>query len=247
MQSFEYFTLLPDELQTEILKSNPSYPTIRTKYDKHMFYEQFCNLPISIHELQQYINTKPEKMIIYTTAIDSYNRPIFSAYVFSIADHVICVFKYYIRVNVNKITEQKYDLYFSNLNDFLRVIRYNSLYYDIYTTFNILASRQCQRINPNYATQKTLGIFNDTILDTVLDTDLLSCQDFCRKTLYLNTNYTLNDQEFATIGSYIQIIEFNKNGKMIDDFDFFIKSNVENNKITKNDLIHAIQYMHYFK
>lgn len=66
------FHEFPPDVKSEILKYSPTYKRISKEYyDSRLFYEQYCNLPITMNEFIKYISRhKPYPFIIFYTLKD---------------------------------------------------------------------------------------------------------------------------------------------------------------------------------
>jgi hypothetical protein len=228
------FNDLPLELQSEILIHNPKYLTINKKLDKHTFYQEYCDLPISVNEFINYfIKQNKTPCIIYSNNIDEEDLPEFTVHIIH-EDHVDVHMLFIDNTDedefiVNTITMSY--IPYNNIKDYINSFNYNVIYYDVKTTFNILKNRNCESIKPGYAYMMTMKIVNYYTPKINVD-NLYSFFDECKKILYMTTNYDLLiGQDIKNILNTMRLedILFNSQGDMISDDDV-IQHAIENTK-----------------
>jgi hypothetical protein len=222
------FDNIPMELQSEILKQHPKYLTIKKNLDKQAFYQQYCDLPISLNE---FINSFKTPCIVYSSNIDEEDLPEFTVHI--IHDNHVNVHMLFIDnvdqdefiVNTISISYIPYN----NIKQYLDSFNYNEIYYDIKTTFNILKNRNCENIKPGYATSQTMKIVNNLTKNINVD-NLYSFFDACQQLLYLSTSYDLLQEEDIKNILNTQELEnilFDNQGDLISD-DTLIQDIIEN-------------------
>lgn len=219
------FTELPLEIQNEILINNPLYPRINKQiYDKNLFYQKYCNLPISHEEFINYINkVNPNTFIIYFTATDDQDMPELNTFIFRKKNNIYKVYQYMLSIDNIDVEEYSLNIHsfvkqISTLSNFLSEYHFDNVYYDLITTYNIFKSRQCQTINQNYAGEQTIKIMSKKTPFLEVE-DLYSFFDLIKKLIYLHTNDLLLKNEYInTIIHYtVSNIIFDPTGEMIDD------------------------------
>lgn len=223
----ESFSNLPLELQSEILKNRPDYPSISKKtFDQQLFYKQYCHLDISEHEFINYINNhQPDKFIIYTNSINDEDLPEMITYIFT-KNNTYKVDSYMLTIDNIDVEEYSVHIHhyrrdYEDIASFLDELYYTDIYYDIQTTFNILNLRTCQQIDPNYSKNFTIKIIEDKT--PVIEVDNLnSFYDLCKKLIYLNTNESIHKNKTIILNFYISNIVFNGLGEIVNDAQYDI-------------------------
>ncbi len=222
----DLFNSIGIDLQSEILKYNPSYFQVKKNLDKNLFYNRYCNQPISIHEFLSYIQAeRPPEFIIYTGTDTTFTSYIFKGS-FTIKE------MYIFEEDINEFSiDMTYKPSRLSPKALLNTIKYEQIYFDLRTTFNILSRRSCEQISPGYNTRMTLFIFNQHT-STFKHLDLYSYFDLCKTLIYDANNYDLLSNQtlrMALHRSGISKLTFNSVGdliegtgieKMIIEYDF---------------------------
>lgn len=70
------FDKLPWEIKLEIVKYCPKFKTLSTQYnkEKQLYYDMYGQVPISKKEMLDYINTKPEKFMLFMGYDEGQNK-----------------------------------------------------------------------------------------------------------------------------------------------------------------------------
>lgn len=146
----ESFVDLPLDLQTNILdysRYGKRINKLSSEHNEKLFYDKYCQLPISKHELLNYIEQyQPPYFVIFV--INGFN---FFTYIFSLDEesgYTIkkLVYKSYpgILKYYNYETEETIDEIY-DMDTYKTMIEI-----DLNLTENIIAQRQCKNINPTY-------------------------------------------------------------------------------------------------
>lgn len=133
------------------------------------FYERNCNKPITLDEIVNYINSKPDKiafiepLLKYTddteTAIELYFRNFYKG---KIVDKYIKE-TFIIQTIVNENEFFTINDSYINGYDILENFTLDKTY-DLYTLYNIYKNRiNCMRVNKNYAKEKIMSIYKDKV------------------------------------------------------------------------------------
>jgi hypothetical protein len=217
----DYFTDLPFELQGEILKYTSNYPHISKKtYNPNLYYQQYCKQSIKKQEFINYVNIyNPKNFIIYTNAFNHVNMPEFLTYIISeniVTTVALTIYmteymtKYRVEVNY-------YRNYYEDIYSFMNEINYNDIYYDIFTTYNILNLRECQKIYSKYSKQYTIDIINEKTPGINVN-DMYSFYELCKKLIYLHSNETLLYDNKQTVLFYdTTFVTFDVTGEIINE------------------------------
>lgn len=197
---------LPVELQTEILKYNPSFRQTSSiiynnTYAQHQFVKQHCYTPITTREFEKYLYTyKPNYFIIYSEY----------EYEFSKAEYykegnTYRVINTVLTLDNTDVDEYKFDIrktrpLYIDLNQILDLDE-EIVQYDKDTTFNILKLRNCDTYLPNYSKKYTNSIFNQlTLINKVNYRDDFYL--FLKSLLYLNIDINNDDLYNILFNSY---------------------------------------------
>ncbi len=239
-----------EDLQSEILKYNPSYLQVKKNLNKNLFYNHYCNQEITVKEFLSYIHDEePPQYIIFT-----YKKDTFMQYLYN--DNHVNVKTLYINKNEDfsldsdDADESEKDEYRLGMNyrymkikpeKLLTMITYDEIYYDLKTTFNILSRRNCENISPQYNTKKTLSIFNQHIRD-FKSINLYSYFDLCANLIYYANNYDILSNQLPRMAlhrSNIDEIIFNQEGEVIEG-DLDIIEDMINEYNFKDEIIQMI-------
>lgn len=152
------YNKFPKDIKYEIVKNLSSYRTLNKElYRDKVAYEKFCQLPISMNELKNYIETNNHHIYIFTpthhglSIIDIYRG--FAAY-------------YVLRIKFNRIITQYHKLPYQ-FKDIIPYIN-NETYYDMITTYYILTNRDCdEKINIQQITKNIVQFKNDVVSDDI--------------------------------------------------------------------------------
>lgn len=213
---------LPVDIKQEILKYNPYYYRLNKDiYNKNLYYNNHCHLPISKQELFNYINdVVPRSFYIFTE--DS--TGILTIHEFDIYDGINYVYDitqlYKADVYNGSIIKLNTKSNFFSINTLQITIDFiinlykntNIVYFDIYTTYNILSRRQsCIGINPNYNKEITLN-FIKSMLTKVNIVDLNSYFEWTKQIMYLYY-HSIIDIDFNDPTDVFSINKFNIYGQ----------------------------------
>ena len=222
------FNSIGEDLQSEILKYNPSYLRVKKNLNKNLFYNHYCNQDITVKEFLSYIrDEEPSQYIIFTYA----KNFTFMQYIYK--DDYVNVKTLSIDKNEDfsldsddadesDDDEYRLDMHYTlkkmRPGKLLTMITYDEIYYDLKTTFNILSRRNCEMISPQYNIKKTLSIFNQHIRD-FKSINLYNYFDLCANLIYYANNYDILSNQLPRLAlhrSGIDEISFNQEGEVIE-------------------------------
>ena len=206
------------DLQSEILKYNPSYFSVKKHLNQNLFYHQYCDQPISVNEFLSYLHDEqPNQFIIFTET----DLPTFTHHFFQAKKGMSIKTLYIEEEDVNEyavtMTYTHSNVKFKGLKELLNNIDYDKIYFDLKTTFNILSRRNCEQISPGYNKRLTLSIFNEHVL-SYDSLNLYSYFDLCKTLIYYTNNYDLLSNQLPRIAlhrSDIGEIIFNSEGAVV--------------------------------
>ncbi len=217
------FTDFPLDIQSEILKRNPHYFRVKKNLNEQLFFNQYCNQPITMNEFLSYINdTDPIQVIIFTSLIEN-GSPLFRVFHY----HNGMVSSTELSIQEEDVNEYNVELQYTfntpkTIEDLLNV-KYDELYYDLKTTFNIVNRRNCEKILSGYSKNYTLSVFNEHSpidLTTLTDIDLYTYFDLCKQLIYYSYNYDILLDQLPRVPLYrgIPLLIFNGLGDF-EDYD----------------------------
>jgi len=225
---------LPLEIQAEILKSLPFQQRINknlNRYNKELYYHEFCNLPISEYELLKYITTRPEKLVIFNEDIDeTFTIGTFQLIddEYKIATHVLSIEmdemnEYHVNHDYHQIGELRdISSYISNLYD---NEEFNP-YFDLFTTYNIVNDRHCEQLKSGYAKRYTLNEYDNHIKEIEVN-NLYSFFEAYQFLIYIDVNINVYIGDDLDNFDYpLDEILFDHMGDFYDDDDINIIENL---------------------
>ena len=226
------------DLQSEILKYNPSYLSVRKNLDTNLFYDRYCNQPITVKEFISYINDEhPSQFMIFTET----DIPTFTLYKYN-NDHNTIRTLFIEEMDINEyVVDMEYTHSNHTPEELLNSIDYDQIYFDLKTTFNILSRRNCEQISSGYNTRMTLSIFNQHATD-YHGLNLYSYFDLCKKLIYYSNNYDLLSNQLPRIAlhkSGIEEIVFDITGDVIEGDEEIIADIIREYDF-KDDIINMI-------
>lgn len=203
-------------MQREILKYNPHlYSLSKDEYNKNLYYEYQCDLPISKEELLRYVfDENPGKFSIFAEQQDYLSCFNFDKY----DTHIYQYDVEYLKIG-HIYTDWEGVIYdIENNSRFIHgsvglaslieniYHQFNPIYFDIDTIFNILSRRKsCLRINPYYNKIQTINILYNIIYPIQVE-DLDTFYGWVKQLYYLKHH---NITSFPK--TFIQNIKFNNN------------------------------------
>ncbi len=222
-----YFNLLPRETQYEIYKRYPQFRTLSSQHykEEQLYYNQYCDLPISKNEFINYIKTS-SNFVLYVVGENDYHET-YTVYHFSktFGRYLIDIIKIYVdQVDEGEYIIKKHDrhkIVSANINTKNNIFEFidelGDFNYDIVTMVNILSKRDCETIKPGYAKNYAKKYLN--IQDENIET-LEGLYQHLKTTLYLlSNNNMLNDQNInLNVYDSLSLI-YDHNSNLIDDTD----------------------------
>lgn len=231
------FNYLPKEIQHKIYKDVPISRRINNQNFKEFeqsFYENHCTLPINRKEFEKYINTyMVDSVILY--GIQNNRSDVYYIYTYTndLNDETIYNIIHYSLIKKEGLIEQQEDIDNINLDKVIQLIykKYEHLYFDVKTVYNIAGLRSCQGIS-NYAVNYTLK-YIDNLMNLDLDGNELDYL-YLRTViiLYLGTSFNIindnNNMSFWFSNAPISVkfdyynipvneVEYNNALELIDD------------------------------
>lgn len=213
-----HFNKFPIDVQSEILSQHPSYFRIKKNLNEKLFYDRYCQKPISASEFLSYIKDEnPSTFVIFTLSDATFNIYYF--------DNGVRYTKLYIEeTDVDEyVVTMQYTYDNMSVQELLEIIKYDEIYFDLITTFKIASRRNCEKISSGYNKQYTLSVFNEHAKD-LQAFDLFSYFNLCKTLLYYSYNYDLlahQSPRMALHRSGIGEIIFNTNGDIINEDQTF--------------------------
>lgn len=214
---------LPSEINDEILVNNPSYMTLHKNTNKNLFYDKYCHQGIPIKEFVNYFNNHNiSSCLIYTFNMDEQDLPEFTVHIVNSNNSVYRYILYVNNIDVDEyiVSAKIYPLEeFDDIQRYLEEYNFIEIYFDAMITNEILKTRSCQQINPNYASEETVRIIENHSKDITID-GLYSFFDALKKSVYLETNYNfIKNKDILTtlFGSLLEDYVFNNEAELISD------------------------------
>lgn len=243
----DQFNEFPLDVQSEILQSNPSYFRIKKNLNQNLFYNRYCNQPISNKEFISYVNDI-DRFIVFTLDLDEQALPVFNVYLFN--NGVATVRSLYIE----EVDVDEYEIYmvYTPYNITIEEVLdepHEEVYFDLKTTYDIISRRNCEQIVPGHNKKYVLNDFNKYVVNDFDYTNLYSYFDLCKQLIYYSHNYDMLLGQLPRIAlhrSYIGDIKYNKNGDMIDeespDADDIIKDMIKEYNF-KDEIVELISFL----
>jgi hypothetical protein len=190
------FDLLPLEMRTNILRYNPYMRRMnKTFYEttKQFYYEEYCDLPISQNEFINYVNHyEPEHFKMIVDKGDTYKVFTFNSF----GDHKYDVEILTLSINNTDVEEYKIITDFNAFNvdlfkNLMFLFRHNfkwHVYYDLKLTQDIVNTRSCAVINPNYGLEYTQKNFENNMKYNIVGGDLNTMFSLITKIYYMKLN-----------------------------------------------------------
>lgn len=184
---------LPSEIYAEILKLVANQRQISkniNQYNKDLFYNAYCQQDISQHEIINYL-TSHHGHTVYMFVEDGYNRPYLNLYeIIPGNTFLIHIFTISIdHINNGEFIEILNNKSFKtiNINKFIKTFTHLKVYYDVFTTVQIIGKRHCDLLNPTYINDYMANQLIQHIPNIMVN-DVYSLYHLYKKLLYIDIN-----------------------------------------------------------
>ena len=189
---------LPSEIYAEILKSFANQRQISkniNQYNKQLFYNAYCQQDISQHEIVNYLTGHNGYTVyMFVEDVDGYNKPYLNLYeiIPGNQNFLIHIFTISIdHINNGEFIETLNNKSFktTNIDKFIKTFKNLKVYYDVFTTVQIIRHRHCDLLNPTYMQDY---MANQLIQQTpnIIVNDVYSLYHLYKKLLYICLLYT---------------------------------------------------------
>ncbi len=206
--------MLPAEICTEILKTFPNQKRIShslNQYNKY-FYDQFYNLPISQNEAFNHL-LKGNTIVIFREFILN-DLPEFYIHTIKYLNYIYRIDTVDIRIHEVDKNEHFIIFYerfytdqntYEKLSDIIAFGMNDIVYYDLYTTYQIILNRHCEKLD--YCKNYLLNEFNNHINLRV--NNLYSFFDFVKTLFYIDINKAIytNDEMIFNVNDINDVID----------------------------------------